>query len=56
MRYEIAKNLSDKDFKRATGVERNTFQTMVAKRWGEGPSLYKLPIETQIMKSQGAAQ
>ena len=34
----------------------NTFQTMVAKRWGEGPSLYKLPIETQIMKSQGAAQ
>jgi hypothetical protein len=29
MRYEIAKNLSDKDFKRATGVERNTFQTMV---------------------------
>jgi len=30
MRYEIAKNLSDKDFKRATGVERTTFQTMVA--------------------------
>ena len=34
----------------------NTFQSMVAQRWGEGPSLYKLPIETQIMKSQGAAQ
>ena len=32
----------------------NNFQSMVAKRWGEGRSLYKLPIETQIMKSQAA--
>jgi uncharacterized repeat protein (TIGR01451 family) len=34
----------------------NNFQSLVAKRWGEGRALYKLPIETQIIKSQGAAQ
>jgi len=30
MRYAIIKKVSDKEFKRATGVERSTFQTMVA--------------------------
>jgi hypothetical protein len=45
MRYETVEKLSDEEFKRATGVERSTFQTMEAvvaqglRKFGRPPKL-----------------
>ena len=43
MRYEDIKNRNDKDFKRLTGVEHQTFKHMVAVLESEMPSLGRPP-------------
>jgi len=43
MRYEEIKNRSDKDFKRLTGVEHETFQQMVSVLENEMPSFGRPP-------------
>ena len=43
MKYEEIKNRSDKDFKRLTGVEHQTFQKMVSVLENEMPSFGRPP-------------